>query len=671
MVNTQDSDPRTAMFMVNAPMMITGGNFAISTGTPTPKSFRQVLVELFEKHVSLSATHDTIEDHNPPRCNPDSHRLLLERLVTWAEEPGSPPILWVFGPKRSGKTSIAGTFAEILQERNRLGATFFLNEDDRRASEAFLIPTIALQLSESIPVLQPLMVEVMQKAPFLFRKSLSTQMEQLIVRPILSLEHYDSNSQQVIIIDGIDSHHAPGSASRVLGVIHDVAPRLLGRARFLILSRPDKETRASYKLSAMSSFTHRIDLEIIPQSEQAQEHGLQSKKTSKTKPRAPSKTASVDLPASMTGTSLSPSNFSPDINTSSELIPTMPPPASSAYVPPSVPNRCSACAQQPTGVDQTNTNAANARQTFLMPIMPPAEEACEECVNRDLEMVDVDVTSPGAWERASDVQFEELKARQLEEEEAKANSTTADNANPTMPRAKGGRQLTEKNMKLLKDSNSREPTTLARRHIVDTYLQSQMELLQAAARAKLEAPQVFLDSQREAMHEDEAAEALARQQFLHECFDPEWKLLPAEDIACIDVTPGTKNPDIHMPDAHTELCRHAHRWDCNCCPSNAEGERTLLVPDALSQPRSHLCSETKPILLVKSEEERAQESCQGSLLEVTSIIAGPGSNGPLVESDLISYSTSISIAARLLNVLTSPLDRFFGAWTNLFVDQWP
>ena len=58
-------------------------------------------------------------------------------------------------------------------------------------------------------------------------------------------------------------------------------------------------------------------------------------------------------------------------------------------------------------------------------------------------MADVDVTSPGVWERASDAAYEDLKQRELDDE---ANGiVTADDT--SRPRVKGGR-LTEQNVKL-------------------------------------------------------------------------------------------------------------------------------------------------------------------------------------------------------------------------------
>jgi hypothetical protein len=73
----------------------------------------------------------------------------------------------------------------------------------------------------------------------------------------------------------------------------------------------------------------------------------------------------------------------------------------------------------------------------------PQEEVCVECAMRDQDMADVDVSSPGVWERESDVLFEELVRR--EHEDALNGIVTP--ADSTRPKSKGGR-LTEKNLKI-------------------------------------------------------------------------------------------------------------------------------------------------------------------------------------------------------------------------------
>lgn len=122
--------------------------------------------------------------------------------------------------------------------------------------------------------------------------------------------------------------------------------------------------------------------------------------------------------------------------TTSQYPPIMSLSASPAYNPPIAPNH-RAYAQQPTYVTQPN-----APVQIYTPIIPPQEEVCVECAMRDQDMADVDVTSPGVWARVSDVAFEELKQRELEDE---ANGIVVENQ--SRPRAKGGR-LIEQNIKL-------------------------------------------------------------------------------------------------------------------------------------------------------------------------------------------------------------------------------
>jgi hypothetical protein len=61
---------------------------------------------------------------------------------------------------------------------------------------------------------------------------------------------------------------------------------------------------------------------------------------------------------------------------------------------------------------------------------------------RDQDMADVDVTSPGVWERDSDVLYEDLLHREREE---KLSGVV--NTDPSRPRAIGGR-LTEPNLRI-------------------------------------------------------------------------------------------------------------------------------------------------------------------------------------------------------------------------------
>jgi len=135
---------------------------------------------------------------------------------------------------------------------------------------------------------------------------------------------------------------------------------------------------------------------------------------------------------------------SPPAATNAQFSQIMPLAASPNYSPPVAP-RNRAYPQQPTYITPTDSvNPLNPVYSPPQPAQPysPPEDVCIECTMRDQEMADVDVTSPGVWDRASDAAFEELKRRDLEDE---VNGII--NNDPNRPRLRGGR-LTEQNLRL-------------------------------------------------------------------------------------------------------------------------------------------------------------------------------------------------------------------------------
>lgn len=120
--------------------------------------------------------------------------------------------------------------------------------------------------------------------------------------------------------------------------------------------------------------------------------------------------------------------------------PIMPLSASPAYNPPISPNH-RAYPQHPTYI--TPPTAPNPVNTIYSPTpLVHQEEVCVECAMRDQEMADIDVSSPTAWERDSDVAFNECLQREVAEEAAGVV-----NIDPTRPKIRGDR-LTEQNVEV-------------------------------------------------------------------------------------------------------------------------------------------------------------------------------------------------------------------------------
>jgi hypothetical protein len=159
------------------------------------------------------------------------------------------------------------------------------------------------------------------------------------------------------------------------------------------------------------------------------------------------------LPASPRHPSLSPASGggAGPSNRESTFAPIIPLSASLSYnaaatlgIPVPLSSSPRAYAQQPTYV--TPSSAPNPLQPVYQPNPPPPqEEVCVECAMRDQDMADVDVTSPGVWERESDVLYDDLVRREQEEEHSDVLSNESHKSN--RPKAKGGR-LTESNLKI-------------------------------------------------------------------------------------------------------------------------------------------------------------------------------------------------------------------------------
>ncbi|KAJ7892024.1 hypothetical protein B0H13DRAFT_1625744, partial [Mycena leptocephala] len=144
------------------------------------------------------AFHDAAERSPQPKCHAETRTELLQELWDWSSEddPNS-RVLWLYGPAGAGKSAIAQSFCQQLEEEGRLGASFFFKRrHPSRGNGKKLFATIAYQLA----VLLPELSQAVEKDPTIVDRSLSLQLRRLIIEPCQrSLTH-----SLVIVIDGLD-----------------------------------------------------------------------------------------------------------------------------------------------------------------------------------------------------------------------------------------------------------------------------------------------------------------------------------------------------------------------------------------------------------------------------------------------------------------------------------
>ncbi|KAF9531617.1 hypothetical protein CPB83DRAFT_761068 [Crepidotus variabilis] len=285
---------------------------------------------------------------------------------------------------------------------------------------------------------------------------------------------------------------------------------------------------------------------------------------------------------------------------SSQFPPIIPLSASPTYTPPVAPtNR--AYAQQPTYVNQSNGN--RPIQPVYTPIVPVQEEVCVECAMRDQDMADVDVLSPGVWERESDVVFEELKRRELEEETAGIVSD-----DPKRPRIRGGR-LTEQHVKLWLSINPREPAS--KQQTLHNYIKSQRALLEAEAHAHARAMQ-------EAKQLDNRMRD-AYSQLRRSAYDTGSTTSAIDDLGGVRI-----KPPVAAPLNHSRARSHSR-------------EVTLLENGMIVEHVDVKKEEREARERRKREDRRARKSSRSSVMDVGSIISAQ-SSGQVVDNNLTPYS---------------------------------
>ncbi|CAE6481795.1 unnamed protein product, partial [Rhizoctonia solani] len=85
-------------------------------------------------------------------CAAKTREAVNQTLQDWATNPTSEKILWMNGMGGTGKTTIAYSFCEWLEETNQLGASFFCSRMSSTCrSSNQIIPAIAYQLARVSP----------------------------------------------------------------------------------------------------------------------------------------------------------------------------------------------------------------------------------------------------------------------------------------------------------------------------------------------------------------------------------------------------------------------------------------------------------------------------------------------------------------------------------------
>ncbi|CUA70984.1 Cell wall alpha-1,3-glucan synthase mok12 [Schizosaccharomyces pombe 972h-] [Rhizoctonia solani] len=193
-------------------------------------------------------------------CTEGTRTAVLAELNTWLHDPNSPSIYWMNGMAGTGKTTIAYTFCEQVDNRKQLAASFFCtrNSTDCRDTSR-IIPTISYQLARySIPYRSAL-CDMLGHNPDAGSKYVMKQFEQLLKEPLQQVTTAMPDNL-LVVIDALDECDSRNGIERVLDMLLRYAKQV--PLKFLITSRPEYEIYNRMRLHQQSRVViHLHDLE--------------------------------------------------------------------------------------------------------------------------------------------------------------------------------------------------------------------------------------------------------------------------------------------------------------------------------------------------------------------------------------------------------------------------
>lgn len=124
------------------------------------------------------------------RCDVGTRLQVIATIEQWLDGPDKEPaVCWSNGPAGYGKSALSQTIAERYAAEGRLlGSFFFLRGAGEQSHISRLIPTLAHQISLSIPATKPLLEKALRDEPAILEPSVAMahQFQRLIIGPIHS-----------------------------------------------------------------------------------------------------------------------------------------------------------------------------------------------------------------------------------------------------------------------------------------------------------------------------------------------------------------------------------------------------------------------------------------------------------------------------------------------------
>ena len=184
-------------------------------------------------------------------CMKGTREPILNEIIAWvANGPGPSSTYWVHGLPGIGKTSLAHSICEALDERNQLVGAFFCQRDDTKSSEPRnILPTLIYKLAENSPTFGRIVAERLRNKPNLTTESMK---HPLFLDFIRSLPGQPNGHSLAFVVDALDECGNSKTRPEILKALTDAAA-LAPWLKIIITSRPEADIERFFDGLASSS----------------------------------------------------------------------------------------------------------------------------------------------------------------------------------------------------------------------------------------------------------------------------------------------------------------------------------------------------------------------------------------------------------------------------------
>src|SRR5256885_242835 len=99
-------------------------------------------------------------------CTAETREKVQEDLRNWVQDPNAAKVYWMNGMAGTGKTTIAYSLCEWLEQNQQLGASFFCSRGLPTCRDVNrIVPTIAYHLARYSPTFRSALCKVLEEHP--------------------------------------------------------------------------------------------------------------------------------------------------------------------------------------------------------------------------------------------------------------------------------------------------------------------------------------------------------------------------------------------------------------------------------------------------------------------------------------------------------------------------